>query len=50
MERNLPAGEGLGEGLLALVEAGDQVGGGGGVGALDGAGELLEGGRQAAEG
>src|SRR6266540_1437505 len=44
-----PAGEGMGEGFLALVEAGDQVGGGGGVGALDGAGELLEGGRQAAE-
>ena len=50
MEEPFPAREGLSEGFLALVEAGDQVGGGGGVRALDGAGELLEGGRHAAEG
>ena len=49
-EEFLPAGEGLRQGFLALVEAIDQVGGGGGVGAFDGSCELLEGCGEAAEG
>ena len=50
MEELFPAGEGLVERGLALVEAGEEVGGGGGVGAFYGSGELLEGCCQAAEG
>ena len=49
-EEFLPARQGLGEGFLALVEAGEEVGCGGGIGALDRSGELLEGCCQAAEG